>query len=342
NRQEHEKIIRPLNVEEDQDRLFKRQRQDDELDEELTSSSPLQDSYMKDPEYFDSLVDNVDLSNIGREEEPMPARLRPSTISDSKAQQKVLILHAHLTILKEYLRNIKLPINEGELMIHIVAPAFRMSIDQNQEKFRKLWYFFKVANQERRRVDQDHNDDCARVVQKTDLIVTLPTGPTLEGFICEVSGGLPAGCPKKIWTDRLKIMVGIRDMINSIMKSFPGLLPEDYMKIVVFGSQVIGLQINLYAMDVRAYGIYRFGIIDKVFLPASMQVLSAYESVHVMLRSLEHRLSNLMEYCSDLKVKHARLRRKRNYLYREDNLAFTNNTPNTSPQKNKRSEIYRL
>ncbi|CAJ0923858.1 18196_t:CDS:2, partial [Entrophospora sp. SA101] len=308
----------------------------------LTSSSPLQDSYMKDPEYFDSLVDNVDLSNIGREEEPMPARLRPSTISDSKAQQKVLILHAHLTILKEYLRNIKLPINEGELMIHIVAPAFRMSIDQNQEKFRKLWYFFKVANQERRRVDQDHNDDCARVVQKTDLIVTLPTGPTLEGFICEVSGGLPAGCPKKIWTDRLKIMVGIRDMINSIMKSFPGLLPEDYMKIVVFGSQVIGLQINLYAMDVRAYGIYRFGIIDKVFLPASMQVLSAYESVHVMLRSLEHRLSNLMEYCSDLKVKHARLRRKRNYLYREDNLAFTNNTPNTSPQKNKRSEIYRL
>ncbi|CAJ0763236.1 21226_t:CDS:2, partial [Entrophospora sp. SA101] len=71
----------PLNVEEDQDRLFKRQRQDDELDEELTSSSPLQDSYMKDPEYFDSLVDNVDLSNIGREEEPMPARLRPSTIS---------------------------------------------------------------------------------------------------------------------------------------------------------------------------------------------------------------------------------------------------------------------
>ncbi|CAJ0640296.1 10023_t:CDS:2, partial [Entrophospora sp. SA101] len=81
NRQEHEKIIRPLNVEEDQDRLFKRQRQDDELDEELTSSSPLQDSYMKDPEYFDSLVDNVDLSNIGREEEPMPARLRPSTIS---------------------------------------------------------------------------------------------------------------------------------------------------------------------------------------------------------------------------------------------------------------------
>ncbi|RHZ88459.1 hypothetical protein Glove_22g94 [Diversispora epigaea] len=43
------------------------QNEDDELDEELTSPSPLQDSYMKDHEYFDSLVNNVDLSYIGRE-----------------------------------------------------------------------------------------------------------------------------------------------------------------------------------------------------------------------------------------------------------------------------------
>ena len=97
-----------------------------------------------------------------------------------------------------------------------------------------------IASQERRRVDQDPNDDRARIGQKTDLIITLPTGPILEGFICEVSGGIPAGCPKKIWTDKLKIMVGMRDMINRIVMTFPGLLPEDYMKIVVFGCQVIG------------------------------------------------------------------------------------------------------
>ncbi|RHZ61248.1 hypothetical protein Glove_349g31 [Diversispora epigaea] len=381
--------------------------------------------YMKDPEYFDNLVNNVDLSYIGREEEPISAStstipivtswdsfiiddidilkvfgcLRNSlpkkspevhpqywgildltgqhkptkkrfmnkwddlvnnfksdiawnmveleqfetnffdNIEDSEAQKRVPILHAHLIILKSYLEHLKLPINEGELMTHFVAPTFRMSIDQNQKKFRKLWCEQQlVASQERRRVDQDPNDDRARIGQKTDLIITLPTGPVLEGFICEVSGGLPAGCPKKIWTDKLKIMVGMRDMINRIIKTFPGLLSEDYMKIVVFGCQVIGIQINLYAMDVRAYGIYRFGIIDKVFLPASTQELSAYESVHVMLRSLEHRLSNLMDYCSELKVKHARLRRKRNYLYQEDNFAFTNNTPNTSPKKKLRSE----
>ncbi|CAG8632548.1 2804_t:CDS:2, partial [Paraglomus occultum] len=329
----------------------------DTTDDENISDN--KSTYIKDPDYFDSLVNNVNLSYIGREEEPITAsststipivttwdsfiidnfdilkvfnclrnslpkkspevhpqywgvldltgQHRPTkkklikkwnelvnnfksdiawsmveleqfetnffdNIEDPDAQKRVPILHAHMTILKAYLEHLKLPINEGELMIHFVAPAFRQQL---------------VASQERRRVDQDPNDDHARMGQRTDLTITLPTGPALEGFICEVSGGLPAGCPKKIWTDKLKIMVGMRDMINRIIKTFPGLLPEDYMKIVVFGCQVIGLQINLYAMDVRAYGIYRFGMIDKVFLPASTQELSAYESVHVMLRSLE-------------------------------------------------------
>ena len=63
------------------------------------------------------------------------------------------------------------------------------------------------------------------------------TGP---GFICVVSGGLPVGRSKKIWTDKLKLMVGMRDMINRVLKTFPGLSPTDYMKVIVFGCQVIG------------------------------------------------------------------------------------------------------
>lgn len=79
-------------------------------------------------------------------------------------------------------------------------------------------------------------------------------------------------------------MVGMRDMINRVMKTFPGLAPTNYMKVIVFGCQVIGkcfafivsleifakmyfmlssgLQLNLYAMDTRTTGIYRFGTID--------------------------------------------------------------------------------
>ncbi|CAJ0834015.1 9579_t:CDS:2 [Entrophospora sp. SA101] len=131
-------------------------------------------------------------------------------------------------------------------MIHIVTPVFRMSVDQNQVKCEKQL----VASQERHRVDQDPNNDCAHVRQKNDLIITLPTGPALEGFICEVSGRLPAGCPKKIWIDKLKPMEK--------------------------KGQISGV------MDVQEYGIYCFGIINKVFLPASMQELSAYESVYVI------------------------------------------------------------
>ncbi len=58
---------------------------------------------------------------------------------DLEVQQTLPILNAYLTILKSYLEHLKLPINEGELMIRFVAPAFNMSLDPNQEKFRKHW-----------------------------------------------------------------------------------------------------------------------------------------------------------------------------------------------------------
>ena len=106
-----------------------------------------------------------------------------------------------------------------------------------------------IASRERRREGQDHNNERARVGQKTDIIIELPTGPALEGFICEVSGGLPAGCPKKIWTDKLKLMVGMRDMINRVMKTFPGLPSTNYMKVIVFGCQVIGKCLNVLFLE---------------------------------------------------------------------------------------------
>ncbi|CAI2191560.1 12549_t:CDS:2, partial [Funneliformis geosporum] len=221
-------------------------------------------------------------------------------IEELKIQQTFPILSAHLVILKSYLEHFKLPINEGELMIRFVAPAF----DPFQDKFRKYWKLQKaselqlIASRERRMEDQDPNNERARVGQKTDIIIELPTGPALEGFICEVSGGLPAGCPKKIWTDKLKLMVGMRDMINR--SKFRELAKTRFM--------------------------------SQVSLPASANELPAYEAVHTMLRTLEHRLSKLTDYCTELKVEHARLRRKRDYMY-QDHLAFSNNFPNSSPQK---------
>jgi len=114
-------------------------------------------------------------------------------------------------------------------MIRFVAPAFNMSLDPNQEKFRKHWSEQQlIASQERRREGRDPNNERARAGQKADIIIDLPTGPALEGFICEVSGGLSAGCPKKIWTDKLKLMVGMRDIINRVMKTFLNGLYESY------------------------------------------------------------------------------------------------------------------
>lgn len=57
-----------------------------------------------------------------------------------------------------------------------------------------------------------------------------------------------------------------------------------------------------------------------------------YLIMFIKFNFLQHRLSDLTDYCTALKVKHSKLRRKRNYVYQEDSLAFSNNTPNSSPK----------
>ncbi|GBC00345.1 hypothetical protein RclHR1_03820010 [Rhizophagus clarus] len=67
---------------------------------------------------------------------------------------------------------------------------------------------------------------------------------------------------------RKKSTSRIKEKDNRVMKTFLVLPSTDYMKVIVFGCQVIGLQMNLYAMDVLTPEIYRFRIIDKVSFPA--------------------------------------------------------------------------
>ncbi|GES89719.1 hypothetical protein GLOIN_2v454155 [Rhizophagus clarus] len=185
-------------------------------------------------------------------------------MEDLEVQQTLPIINAYLTILKSYLEHLKLPINEGELMIRFVAPAFNMSLDLNQEKFRKRWSEQQlIASQERRREGQDPNNERARAGQKTDIIIDLSTGPALEA---EING----------WNARHD-----KQSNKDLSWSITNRLYESHC------IRVPSLQMNLYAMDVRTSGIYRFGIIDKVSLPASSKELPTYEAVHTMLRSLE-------------------------------------------------------
>ncbi|CAG8554576.1 11865_t:CDS:2 [Rhizophagus irregularis] len=157
------------------------------------------------------------------------------------ANASYIILSAHLKILKSYFEHSKLPINEGELMIRFVAPLL------TQESEQQL-----TASRERRK---EANKERARIGQKTDIIIELLTGPAL---ICEVSGGLPAGCPKKIWTDKVDVIVFGCQVIG---KCFAFIVCLEILAKMYFMLSS-GLQLNLYAMDTRTTGIYRFGTID--------------------------------------------------------------------------------
>ncbi|RUS26135.1 hypothetical protein BC938DRAFT_471190 [Jimgerdemannia flammicorona] len=99
-----------------------------------------------------------------------------------------------------------------------------------------------VSSQERRCEDQD-SDGRTRIGQKTNLIIDLSTGPRFEGFVVRFREVYPRVVPK-IWTDEVKIMVGMRDMINRIIKTYTALPPKDYMKVLVFGCQVVCMYIS--------------------------------------------------------------------------------------------------
>ncbi|CAG8554147.1 6310_t:CDS:2 [Diversispora eburnea] len=82
----------------------KMQDGDEELNEKCTSPSPLQDSYMEDPNYFDSLVDNVDLSYIESEEEPKSACIKP-TVSVTNSWDSFKIDYVDIVKFFESLRD---------------------------------------------------------------------------------------------------------------------------------------------------------------------------------------------------------------------------------------------
>ncbi|CAB5189734.1 unnamed protein product [Rhizophagus irregularis] len=127
-------------------------------------------NYIEDPEYFEKLIDNVDLTYI-RGEDDLTIPSPPYWGILGLTRQHKLTKNKLITI---------------------------WSLDPYQDKFRKYWSEQQLtASRERRK---EANKERARIRQKTDIIIELLTGPAL---ICEVSGGLPAGCPKKIWTDKV-------------------------------------------------------------------------------------------------------------------------------------------
>ncbi|UZN99787.1 uncharacterized protein OCT59_001053 [Rhizophagus irregularis] len=231
-------------------------------------------NYIEDPEYFEKLIDNVDLTYIRGEDDLTPPRpksefpvvnswdsfeiddidiikvfnsLRNSNLPRKNPESAILgilgLTRQHkltknklITIWSDLLNDFQLDVvwnmieldrseievfdnmkvirkstnflvqhvlfyriaNASYIILSAHLKILKSSLDPYQDKFRKYWSEQQLtASRERRK---EANKERARIGQKTDIIIELLTGPAL---ICEVSGGLPAGCPKKIWTDKV-------------------------------------------------------------------------------------------------------------------------------------------
>jgi hypothetical protein len=61
----------------------------------------------------------------------------------------------------------------------------------------------------------------------------------------EISGGIKDGktatCKRKQWLDKLKLMVRLRDELNQLIKTYNKLGCAEFLHLVVYGVQVVGM-----------------------------------------------------------------------------------------------------
>ncbi|CAG8606557.1 11002_t:CDS:2, partial [Paraglomus occultum] len=130
----------------------------------------------------------------------------------------------------------------------------------------------------------------------------------------EISGGIKDGktatCKRKHWLDKLKLMVMLRDELNQLIKTYSKLGCAEFLHLVVYGVQVVGLQINVYAMFWCGGGVYLFGLVDQCFVPNNKETLYSLEEAFAVLKTLQVKVTEASRLLMDIEMKHARKRRR--------------------------------
>ncbi|KAF0547672.1 hypothetical protein F8M41_000550 [Gigaspora margarita] len=151
-----------------------------------------------------------------------------------------------------------------------------------------------VNSSERRYLDRDPQSH-ARIGQKCDLVITsnkLCWFPEL--LIGEVSGGiLPQCSAHKAWEDKIRLGIGLRDVLVRLENELPGINQA------VYGVQVVGYKLKVYAMVSRE-GLFHLMLLYECYLPATLYEIYYIENIwnvlntlHSKVRLLEMNILNL-------------------------------------------------
>ncbi|CAG8461713.1 13899_t:CDS:10 [Cetraspora pellucida] len=156
----------------------------------------------------------------------------------------------------------------------------------------------------------------ARVGRRVDMKSTLiKTSNKFEVIYGEVSGGLgphgiPTACRKKRFLDKIKLMIIMRDSINSLLKECKYTSFEKRTNLIIYGWLQFGLEINFYAMDWSGAGIYRFGLIDQCRLPSDEDEFGILEDAFCIFKLLEYKSLDIEKVVKQLFLENTKGKRR--------------------------------
>jgi len=135
-------------------------------------------------------------------------------------------------------------------------------------------------------------EEKAKMGHRVDFKATLrKPNHKLQILHGEVSGGLEDGktlaCRRKQWLDKIKLMIMMRDELNQLVRAYKNADSQDLVKVVVYGAQVIGLRINIYAMIWCGGRVYLFGLVDSCVLPTVVESAYNLEQAFVIFETLK-------------------------------------------------------
>ncbi|CAG8609649.1 18794_t:CDS:10 [Acaulospora morrowiae] len=151
--------------------------------------------------------------------------------------------------------------------------------------------------------------DKSLIGQKCDFRVTFDR---FEAVIGLRSGGLPEACKSKKWSDKVDLMVAMRDVLLKEGIETNGIKCAKFKRLYTIGVHSYGFSYNVYAMDWKARGLWRLGLLKKINLPQSNLQLPIIEKLVVTLLRVELTLINIENIRNDLIIEASRLHRSVN------------------------------
>ncbi|CAG8450814.1 11773_t:CDS:10 [Scutellospora calospora] len=159
-----------------------------------------------------------------------------------------------------------------------------------------------IANLNKKLVDR------SLIGQRCDFRITCDG---FEAVIGLRSGGLPEACSSKKCNDKVDLMVAMRDVLFQEAIENNGVECTDFKNLYTLGVHSYGFYYNLYAMDWKARGLWRLGLLKKIKLPQSNNQLLMIEKLTTLLLRIESTLNHIVTIRNELAVKASRLHRDR-------------------------------